>query len=101
MDHRRQGSGAEMAHAGRRRRTAMSPLDTLNSCLGAMGANKLPSGLTLLGIIVGVAPVVCMVSVGLGRQAGVAEEILTLGATLLLLKPAATAQGRARCEPVS
>src|SRR5216683_676873 len=98
MDHRRQGSGAEMAHAGRRRRTAMSPLDTLNSCLGAMGANKLRSGLTLLGIIVGVAAVVCMVSVGLGAQAEVAEKIRTLGANLLLVKPAATTQGVARGE---
>ncbi len=76
----------------------MSPLDTLNSCLGAMGANKLRSGLTLLGIIVGVAAVVCMVSVGLGAQAEVAEKIRTLGANLLLVKPAATTQGVARGE---
>jgi putative ABC transport system permease protein len=63
-----------------------------------MGANKLRSGLTLLGIIVGVAAVVCMVSVGLGARAEVAEKIRTLGANLLLVKPAAAIQGGARRE---
>jgi putative ABC transport system permease protein len=76
----------------------MSPVDTLSTCLGAMSANKLRSGLTLLGIIVGVAAVVCMVSVGLGAEAEVAEKIRTLGANLLLVKPAAATQGGARGE---
>jgi putative ABC transport system permease protein len=76
----------------------MSPLDTLCTCLVAMRANKLRSGLTLLGIIVGVAAVVCMVSVGLGAQAEVAEKIRTLGANLLLVKPAAATQAGARRE---
>ena len=76
----------------------MSLLDTLGTCLAAMIANKLRSGLTLLGIIIGVAAVVCMVSVGLGAQAEVAEKIRTLGANLLLVKPAAVTQGGARRE---
>jgi putative ABC transport system permease protein len=87
-----------MAGACRRWAAAMSALDTLCACLGAIGANKLRSGLTLLGIIVGVAAVVCMVSVGLGAQAAVAEKIRTLGANLLLVKPAAGTQGGARRE---
>lgn len=76
----------------------MSPVDTLRSGFGAMGANKLRSGLTLLGIIVGVAAVVCMVSVGLGAQAEVADKIRTLGANLLLIKSASVTQGGARRE---
>src|SRR5215471_14054745 len=79
-------------------RPVMSPLDTLCTCLVAMRANKLRSGLTLLGIIVGVAAVVCMVSVGLGAQAEVAEKIRTLGANLLLVKPTAATQAGARRE---
>src|SRR4051794_31278164 len=54
--------------------------------------------LTILGIIVGVAAVVCMVSVGLGAQAQVSEKIRTLGANLLLLTPGAQASGGARLE---
>jgi putative ABC transport system permease protein len=56
------------------------------------------SVLTILGIIMGVAAVVCMVSVGLGAQAQVSEKIRTLGANLLLLTPGAQASGGARLE---
>jgi putative ABC transport system permease protein len=87
-----------MAGAGHRERATMSTLDTLFACFGAISANKLRSALTLLGIIVGVAAVVCMVSVGLGAEAEVAEKIRTLGANLLLVKPAAATQGGARRE---
>ena len=76
----------------------MSFLDTLRICLHALGTNKLRSGLTLLGIIVGVAAVICMVSVGLGAQAEVAEKIRTLGANLLLVRPGAQTQGGVRLE---
>jgi len=76
----------------------VSFLDTLRICLHALGANKLRSGLTLLGIIVGVAAVICMVSVGLGAQAEVAEKIRTLGANLLLVRPGAQTQGGVRLE---
>src|SRR6476646_2255849 len=54
--------------------------------------------LTILGIIVGVAAVVCMVSVGLGAQAQVSEKIRTLGANLLLLTPGAQLAAGARLE---
>jgi putative ABC transport system permease protein len=87
-----------MAGAGHRGRATMSTLDTLFACFGAISANKLRSALTLLGIIVGVAAVVCMVSVGLGAEAEVAEKIRTLGANLLLVKPATATQGGARRE---
>src|SRR5215469_4753711 len=87
-----------MAGAGHRARATMSTLDTLFACFGAISANKLRSALTLLGIIVGVAAVVCMVSVGLGAEAEVAEKIRTLGANLLLVKPAAATQGGVRRE---
>jgi putative ABC transport system permease protein len=76
----------------------VSFLDTLRICLHALGTNKLRSGLTLLGIIVGVAAVICMVSVGLGAQAEVAEKIRTLGANLLLVRPGAQTQGGVRLE---
>ena len=64
----------------------------------ALRVQKMRSILTILGIIVGVAAVVCMVSVGLGAQAQVSEKIRTLGANLLILTPGAQASGGARLE---
>ena len=52
----------------------------------------------MLGIVVGVAAVVCMVSVGAGAQAEVSEKIRTLGANLLLVMPGARNSGGARLE---
>ena len=55
----------------------------------ALRLNKLRSALTALGIVVGVAAVVCTVSLGAGARAEVSETIRTLGANLLLVMPGA------------
>ncbi|MBO0758130.1 MAG: ABC transporter permease [Bradyrhizobiaceae bacterium] len=76
----------------------MSPLENVRIATRALGVNKLRSALTALGIIVGVAAVVCMLSVGAGAQAEVSEKIRTLGANLLLVMPGAYNSGGARLE---
>src|SRR6516164_263514 len=76
----------------------MSPLGSLQIAARALRVNKLRSALTVLGIVVGVAAVVCMVSVGVGAQAEVSERIRTLGANLLLVMPGARDSGGARLE---
>ena len=76
----------------------MSPLGSLQIAARALRVNKLRSSLTVLGIVVGVAAVVCMVSVGTGAQAEVSEKIRTLGANLLLVMPGARNSGGARLE---
>jgi len=76
----------------------MSPLGSLQIAARALRVNKLRSALTVLGIVVGVAAVVCMVSVGAGAQAEVSEKIRTLGANLLLVMPGARDSGGARLE---
>jgi putative ABC transport system permease protein len=76
----------------------MSPLESLQIATRALRVNKLRSALTVLGIVVGVAAVVCMVSVGAGAQAEVSEKIRTLGANLLLVMPGARNSGGARLE---
>ena len=76
----------------------MSPLEILRIAARALWANKLRSALTALGIVVGVAAVVCMVSVGGGARAEVSEKIRTLGANLLLVMPGAQSSGGARLE---
>jgi putative ABC transport system permease protein len=62
----------------------------------ALRVNKLRSALTVLGIVIGVAAVVCMVSVGAGAQLDISEKIRTLGANLLMVTPGAQNSGGAR-----
>src|SRR5262245_60586977 len=76
----------------------MSPLENVRIATRALSVNKLRSALTALGIVVGVAAVVCMVSVGAGAQSEVSEKIRTLGANLLLVMPGAQNSGGARLE---
>ena len=76
----------------------MNPLENLRIAARALRVNKLRSTLTVLGIVVGVAAVVCMISVGMGAQVEVSEKIRTLGANLLLVTPGARNSGGARLE---
>lgn len=56
---------------------------TIFIALRALRRNKLRSGLTALGIIIGVAAVVSMVSVGNGAQASITQQVSALGENLL------------------
>lgn len=56
---------------------------TLFIALRALRRNKLRSSLTALGIIIGVAAVVSMVSVGNGAQASITRQVSALGENLL------------------
>ncbi|PWT84363.1 MAG: multidrug ABC transporter substrate-binding protein [Proteobacteria bacterium] len=76
----------------------MSYWESLRVAVAALAANKLRSFLTALGIVVGVAAVVCMVSVGAGARAEVTERIRTLGANLLLVMPGAQNSAGAKLE---
>jgi len=76
----------------------VSFLESLRVAWRALRVNKLRSILTALGIIVGVAAVICMVSVGAGAQAQVSEKIRTLGANLLLVTPGAQNSGGVRMD---
>ena len=63
----------------------MSFLATLKIALLALRANKLRSGLTMLGIIIGVAAVIVMIAVGRGAQAKVEAQIKSLGANIIMV----------------
>jgi putative ABC transport system permease protein len=76
----------------------VSPFESLRVAFRALRINKMRSMLTVLGIIVGVAAVICMVSVGTGAQAEVSEKIRTLGANLLLIRPGALLSGGTMLE---
>ncbi len=67
----------------------MNYLACLQVAIRALCGNKTRSLLTMLGIIVGVAAVVCMVAVGEGARAQVSEKIRQLGTNLLFVTPGA------------
>jgi len=67
----------------------MSFLESIRIALRSLGANRGRSGLTALGIMVGVAAVVCMIAIGTGAQSQVTERIRGLGANILYVSPGA------------
>ncbi len=52
-----------------------------------LSANKMRSGLTMLGIMIGVGAVIAMISVGNGATASVTSRIQSLGSNLLMIMP--------------
>lgn len=60
---------------------------TLRVALKALARNKLRTGLTMLGIIIGVAAVVAMLSIGAGAQASVTQSLSELGVNTLEIYP--------------
>ncbi|MBI2164870.1 MAG: ABC transporter permease [Chloroflexi bacterium] len=71
----------------------MSPLTVLRTALLSLGANKLRSSLTLLGIVIGVAAVISLMSIGRGVQRTITASIQALGTNLLFVRPGAASQG--------
>ncbi|GIW44564.1 MAG: ABC transporter permease [Candidatus Binatia bacterium] len=63
---------------------------TIHVAFMTLQRNKLRSALTMLGIIIGVAAVIAMVSVGQGATAAVQAQIRSLGTNLLMVIPGAT-----------
>ncbi len=55
--------------------------------------NPMRSGLTMLGIVIGVAAVLVMVGIGEGAQAQIRQRIESLGTNLIVISPGAHTQG--------
>ena len=67
--------------------------ETLANALGGLVANKLRSGLTILGLTIGVASVIVLISVGTGSSRTVQQRIESLGSNVLLVTRAFTLGG--------
>ncbi|HYY87308.1 MAG TPA: ABC transporter permease [Chloroflexota bacterium] len=65
---------------------------SLRVAVRALGANKLRTALTMLGIIIGVAAVIALMSIGRGAQAQITQQIQSLGTNLLFVRPGSTNQ---------
>jgi len=61
--------------------------------LRALRQNRLRTGLTMLGMIIGVAAVVLMLSIGQGARTKINETIAAMGSNLLLVVPGAMSSG--------
>ncbi len=69
---------------------------TIRISLNALGTNKMRSGLTMLGIIIGVGAVITMLAVGTGARQKIGEQISSMGSNLLIVLPGATSSGGVR-----
>ena len=80
----------------------MSIFETMRVALESIVANLLRSSLTMLGIVIGVAAVITMVALGAGAQRAVDEQIDSLGARVLSVRPGQSFwRGVASAERVS
>ena len=65
----------------------MTPYTIITTALASLGTNKLRAGLTLLGIVIGVAAFITLMAIGRGSQASITERIESLGSNLLFVSP--------------
>jgi putative ABC transport system permease protein len=71
----------------------MKSKDLIRFAASAIAAHPMRSALTSLGVVIGVAAVVMMTSIGLGAQQRVMSAISGLGSNLIIVSPAASRQG--------
>lgn len=72
----------------------MKITDVANETYSSLSANKARSGLTMLGIVIGIASVIAMVSIGNGAKASIQSSIEGLGSNLLTILPGVVQPGR-------
>jgi putative ABC transport system permease protein len=74
----------------------MKITDLLHLALSRLGTGKMRTALTMLGVIIGVASVVALVSVAQGATAGISTRLQSLGTNLLTVSPGFTRTGATR-----
>lgn len=67
----------------------MKTSDILHETYSSLSANKARSGLTMLGIIIGIASVIAMTAIGQGAQNSISSSIQSIGANLVMIMPGA------------
>jgi putative ABC transport system permease protein len=74
----------------------MKPTDLIRLALSRLGTGKVRTALTMLGVIIGVASVVALVSVAQGATKGISDRLQSLGTNLLTVSPGFTQTGATR-----
>lgn len=68
----------------------MTPSDVARFAIGALGGHRLRSLLSLAGVAIGVAAVICLTALGEGARRYVIDQFASLGASLLIILPGKT-----------
>jgi putative ABC transport system permease protein len=71
----------------------LNPFTIFRMALSSLGSNKLRAGLTLLGIVIGVAAVISLMAIGRGAQEMITSRIESLGSNLLFVRPGSASEG--------
>ncbi|NTU66909.1 MAG: FtsX-like permease family protein [Candidatus Moranbacteria bacterium] len=61
--------------------------DLFKETVWSLAGNKVRSGLTILGIVIGIASVIALVAVGQGAQNSIAKNIESIGSNLIIISP--------------
>ncbi len=77
----------------------MNILNLFKVSFKAVANNKMRSFLSALGIIIGVAAVIIMMSIGQGSKESIRKELSTMGTNLLSIHPGADMRGGVRQDP--
>ncbi len=77
----------------------MNILNLFKVSINAVANNKMRSFLSMLGIIIGVAAVIIMMSIGQGSKESIRKELSTMGTNLLTIRPGADMRGGVRMDP--
>lgn len=67
----------------------MTISDLFEETYSSLTVNKVRSGLTILGIVIGIGSVIAMISIGQGAQGSIESSIQSIGSNLLLVMPGA------------
>ena len=65
----------------------MNVLESMRVALRSLSANRLRSGLTMLGIIIGVGAVIALLSIGQGAGAAITQQVQGIGSNLIIVFP--------------
>ncbi len=68
----------------------MTISDIYHETSSALLANKVRSGLTMLGIVIGIGSVIALTAIGEGSQSSIQNSIQSIGSNLILVMPGAT-----------
>ncbi len=71
-------------------------LEILSMAAETLWSNKLRTGLTMLGVIIGISSVIAITSVGQGVQKGVEQQIQALGTNVIQILAGAARNGNVR-----
>jgi len=65
----------------------MKTIDIIEETYAALTANKVRTGLTMLGIIIGISSVIAMTAIGNGAKSSIQSSIQSIGSNLIIITP--------------